>query len=296
MSNDFQLQWRITTMDCYPNFSGEKDYVFNVHWDCLTYYSGISGGPFYGRSYSVTAVPASSGSFVPYEDLQPNEVLNWVWSVMGEENKNQTELASANQIYTQLNPPVVQPPIPWQQEPFPTIAPYIINQPITNYILPSGSNGSININAGGQPLNYTWRKDGVDISGAVNPVYNFNDIQPEQSGVYDALVYNTLGSVQSSGCNVEVLLPYAPVISTQPVDVSGYLNNRGSLFVGASGFPNPTYTWRKDGTEISGSNMSNYSFAINNDTTGIYDVVVNNYLGDAISNTATVTLLDAPQP
>ena len=59
MSEDMQLKWKVTAMDCYPVFSGATDYVFNVHWDCLSYYNGISGGPYYGRVYSVTSVPAS---------------------------------------------------------------------------------------------------------------------------------------------------------------------------------------------------------------------------------------------
>jgi len=296
MSDNFQLQWKITTMDCYPNFSGEKDYVFNVHWDCLTYYSGISGGPFYGRSYSVTAVPINTGSYTPYDDLEPSQVLEWVWGKMGPKDKAQAELASANQIYTQLNPPVVQPPIPWTQPVFPVIAPFIINQPVSGLILPSGYNGSISVNVGGQPLNYTWHKDGADISGANGANYMFNNIQPEQSGVYDVFIYNTLGNVQSSGCLVEVTSPYAPSIFEQPTDASGYLNNPVTLNVSASGYPAPVYKWNKDGTEISGSNYSNFSFSVTDETTGVYNAVASNYLGEVISDSATVTMLPSPTP
>jgi hypothetical protein len=45
MSEDMQLKWKVTAMDCYPEFSGATDYVFNVHWDCLSYYNGVSGNP-----------------------------------------------------------------------------------------------------------------------------------------------------------------------------------------------------------------------------------------------------------
>jgi hypothetical protein len=93
MGDEIQLQWRVTAMDCYPDFSGAKDYVFNVHWDCLTYYSGISGGPLYGRTFSVTKMPELTGEFIPYTGLNEEMVLSWVWDVMGSEkniimNKN----------------------------------------------------------------------------------------------------------------------------------------------------------------------------------------------------------------
>jgi hypothetical protein len=122
MVDDLQLQWQITSMDCYPDFSGAKDYVFNVHWDCLTYYSGISGGPLYGRSFSVTKVPANTGEFTPYTGLKEPIVLSWVWDVIGSETKYEYEKASFSQIYNKLVPPIVQLPIPWVPDVFPVVS------------------------------------------------------------------------------------------------------------------------------------------------------------------------------
>lgn len=296
MSDDIQLQWRVTTMDCYPNFSGEKDYVFNVHWDCLSYYSGISGGPFYGRTFSVTAVPINTGSFTPYDKLEETQVLDWIWEVIGTGDKQKFEENSFQQIYSQIKPPVVQPTLPWQPDVFPIIAPTIVTQPVSGYSLMSGMNGNIFVQANGQPLNYTWHKDGIDITGYNFGNYIFNNIQPEQSGYYDVTIYNSMGSVLSSGCNVEVLLPYPPSIYEQPVNTSGYLNNPASFSVSISGYPIPTFQWRKDGENISGGTYQNYSFTITNESTGVYDVVVNNYLGEVISDSATVTLLPPLSP
>ena len=125
MSNGFQNLWRVGTLDCYPKFSGETDYVFTVHWDCLSYYSGVSGGPFYGRTYSCTAIPATTGEFIPYENLTEPMVLGWVWGQMGEDQKNQYESGAMQQIYNQLVPPVVQPPLPWSPDVFPIIPPSV---------------------------------------------------------------------------------------------------------------------------------------------------------------------------
>lgn len=113
MTDNLQVDWKVTAMDCYPNLSGQKDYVFYVHWDCLSSYSGISGGPFYGRSFGATNVPESTGLFTPYDELTESGVLSWIWEIIGEEGKVGYEQASLSQIYDKLNPPIVTPPLPW---------------------------------------------------------------------------------------------------------------------------------------------------------------------------------------
>lgn len=293
MSDDFQLQWRVSAMDCYPNLSGEKDYVFNTHWDCLTYYSGVSGGPFYGRTYSTTMVatgaPIVSGSYIPYQDLPETTVLGWIWEVMGQAQKEQYEQYSTNQIYNQLNPPVVQPPLPWKPDVFPILPPYIINSPV-DLTMWSGGMGALSVNAGGQPLNFTWRQNGVDISGSNSANYSFSNVQPDQAGTYDVIVFNSLGSVTSSGCNVVVNMPTAPEITLQPVNVSGNYQSFVALNVLATGYPSPSYQWRKDNVDISGANESRIFFNMSESTTGLYDAVVSNIAGSVTSNTAEVSL------
>ena len=113
MTDDTQIEWKVTAMDCYPNLSGQKDYVFYVHWDCLSSYSGISGGPFYGRSFGATNVPESTGLYTPYDELTETGVLSWIWSIIGEDGKNSYEQQSLSQIYDKLNPPIITPPLPW---------------------------------------------------------------------------------------------------------------------------------------------------------------------------------------
>lgn len=112
MNESIETTWKVTAMDCYPTLSGEKDYVFNVHWDCLSYYSGISGGPFYGRSNSVTTLPENTGQFIPYTGLTESMVLSWVWDILGT-GKNEFEQASIYQIENLLTPFIITPPLPW---------------------------------------------------------------------------------------------------------------------------------------------------------------------------------------
>jgi hypothetical protein len=75
----------------------------------------------YGRSFSVTKVPISTGEFTPYTGLKEEQVLSWVWNVIGSETKYDYEKASFSQIENQLVPPIVQPPLPWIPDVFPVI-------------------------------------------------------------------------------------------------------------------------------------------------------------------------------
>lgn len=101
--------WSVVQMDAYPEYDGETDVVFNVHWT-LTGVDGAYQGYVYGTQ-SVTL--DSSAPFTPYEDLTEAQVLGWVQDAMGEEQVAAYEANVAQQIENQINPPVVTPPLPW---------------------------------------------------------------------------------------------------------------------------------------------------------------------------------------
>jgi len=100
--------WTVTNMDCYPQEDGHSDVVFNVHWTC----SGVDG-QYNGSVYSTCAVPLSQGTFTPYANLTQNQVLGWIWA--NGVDQTATEAAVQTQIDNQINPPIIQPPLPWSQ-------------------------------------------------------------------------------------------------------------------------------------------------------------------------------------
>ena len=51
------------------------------------------------------------GSFTPYANLTQEQVLGWCWA--GGVDKAAIESGIQTQIDGQINPPVVQPPLPW---------------------------------------------------------------------------------------------------------------------------------------------------------------------------------------
>jgi len=55
--------------------------------------------------------PADPANFTPYADLTQDQVLGWIWA--NGVDKDATEAAVQQQIDNQINPPVIQPPLPW---------------------------------------------------------------------------------------------------------------------------------------------------------------------------------------
>ena len=99
--------WNVVQMQAYPEYEGEPDVVFTVHWTL----SGTDG-TYSGSSYGSVGITLTEGStFTPYADLTLDQVLGWVWA--NGVDKDATEAAVAAQIEAQINPPVVTPPLPW---------------------------------------------------------------------------------------------------------------------------------------------------------------------------------------
>jgi hypothetical protein len=51
------------------------------------------------------------GTFTPYDQLTQQQVLGWCWA--NGVDKDATEASVQDQLNTQINPTVIQPPLPW---------------------------------------------------------------------------------------------------------------------------------------------------------------------------------------
>jgi hypothetical protein len=101
--------WKVSQLDCYPEYEGNTDVVFTVHWSA-TAQDGEFSGYTYG-SASMTLDPEAT--FVPFADLTEAQVIGWVQDSMGEDAVAGIEANLATQIENAKNPPVVNPPLPW---------------------------------------------------------------------------------------------------------------------------------------------------------------------------------------
>ena len=116
--NQPTITWKVTNLDCYPTYQQNTDVVFTVHWDCLgnivVVTGSLSGSVYNSRLYGTTGVQYHSGSaFIPYDQLTENVVLGWTFDSMGTGSKANIEAGAISSLYNQINPPVVQPPLPW---------------------------------------------------------------------------------------------------------------------------------------------------------------------------------------
>jgi hypothetical protein len=103
--------WSVVQMDAYPEYEGETDVVFTVHWT-LNGTDGTYNGSVYG---SVGVTLDEGATFTPYASLTQAQVIGWVQDTLGEEQVLSYEANVAQQIDNQINPPVVTPPLPWSE-------------------------------------------------------------------------------------------------------------------------------------------------------------------------------------
>lgn len=97
-----------------PTYGTYTDVVVTANWRCNsveTVGTGDEAKTYSGTAYGSCSFGPPSGSFTPYLDLQPEQILGWCFS-----NGVDQAAIEANvslQIQNQINPPVVSLPLPW---------------------------------------------------------------------------------------------------------------------------------------------------------------------------------------
>ena len=287
------INWRVGVMECYPTYDQNTDVVFTVHWDCLGSET-VSGSTYNGRVYGATGVTFHSGSdFTPYENLIPSQVLGWVWDAMGSGSKENYENSVQTQINNLINPPIVTPPLPWS-------SPTIVLQP-QSLTVNTGSTATFTISASGKPTpTYQWRFDGTSLTDETSTTLTINDVQDTNTGSYDVVVTNDVGTVTSNIATLSVYFnpvppvpptPLPPTITEQPSSQTVVVGDGAVFNVNASGESPFAYQWFKDDTEIVGATGNTHIIQTStlNDA-GIYKATVTNIAGTTTSNTATLTV------
>ncbi len=140
---------------------------------------------------------------------------------------------------------------------------------------------------------YQWRKDGTNLLGATSQVLVRANFQPADAGDYDVVVSNTAGAVTSQVAVVTMMM--APAITSQPQSLDVQTGSMAVFSVTATGMPAPTYQWYFNGTNIANATESNYTIpAARLTDSGVYNVVVANTLGTAVSSNAVLTVHATP--
>ena len=105
------VTWLVEWMNCVPTDGSLTDVVVTAGWRC----NGVQveGDNTYDATiYSTCSFPMpEEGQFTPYADLTQEQVLGWCWA--NGVDQAATEAAIQAQIDAKINPPIVQPPLPW---------------------------------------------------------------------------------------------------------------------------------------------------------------------------------------
>lgn len=101
--------WIISQLQCYPEQDGNQDVVVIIHWRRQAS-DGLYMSEVYGAQ-EVTLDPAAP--FTPYDQLTQSEVESWLEDAMGVEEIVEMDAKLDAMIQSQINPPIVTPPLPW---------------------------------------------------------------------------------------------------------------------------------------------------------------------------------------
>ena len=104
------ITWEIQWMKVRPVEGSMTDVVVEAGWIC----NGAQNGDntiYTASCYGSVEFQAPSENFTPYNQLTENQVLGWCWSSGVDKSISEAEVQA--QIDNQINPPVIQPPLPW---------------------------------------------------------------------------------------------------------------------------------------------------------------------------------------
>jgi hypothetical protein len=105
--------WTIQAMDCIPQEDGHTDVVVVAHWSVLATDGTYNANVYGTQSFAYDA----SKTFIPYESLTQTEVVGWVQAAMGIDAVTALQESLDQQIEAQINPTIVNPPLPWVPAP-----------------------------------------------------------------------------------------------------------------------------------------------------------------------------------
>lgn len=103
---NWQIEWMKTLTRDIPG------YVVDCGWRCTGTEKDQTASVYGSCSFSVPENP--DGSFIPYASLTEQQVLGWCWT--SGVDKDATEKAVQTQLDNLINPPVVQPALPWAKD------------------------------------------------------------------------------------------------------------------------------------------------------------------------------------
>ena len=109
MSNTYE--WNCKTVDVYPDYEGNTDTVYNVHYrlnaeSSETHEVDGQEVPYTASVYGTQSLSLEDvgSDFIPFADLTNEVVTGWVEGIMGEEEVANLKSALDSKISEEINP------------------------------------------------------------------------------------------------------------------------------------------------------------------------------------------------
>lgn len=172
------------------------------------------------------------------------------------------------------------------------VAPTIVTSPSSQTVA-TGTSVMFSVVATGNPLNYQWHKDGVDLAGATASNLTLSGVSAADNGDYTVTVSNSLGSVASGTATLAVFVP--PAITAQPQAQNVEAGASVTFEVSATGDAPLSYQWQKAGADITGATFATLTIAnVSAADAANYTVVVANPVGSVTSDAVALTVAVPP--
>jgi hypothetical protein len=164
-------------------------------------------------------------------------------------------------------------------------------QPSAPNVLPVGTNYTLqSIAVGTAPISYQWQRFGTNVPGATQPSLTLSNLNSANSGSYQVVATNILGSTTSLVASV-VVLGSSPVLTQQPVSTEVLQGSTVTFNSRATGTSPLSFQWYFNGTNLPGaSNQQLILPSVTPASSGAYFVVVTNLYGMATSTIAQLTV------
>lgn len=171
----------------------------------------------------------------------------------------------------------------------------ITDQP-SSLVACTGHDAAFSVTAAGNPpLQYQWRHDFLDITGATTSTCSIQAVDHPDAGQYDVRVVSGQDTLYSYPATLAVHDHVA--FTLQPGPAQQTLCRGQSLLYAstATGTPPLQFQWRRDGQPVPGQTWWNYiDSAIDTSEAGVYDVIVFNTCSSDTSNAVTLLVDAAP--
>jgi hypothetical protein len=169
-------------------------------------------------------------------------------------------------------------------------APAITGQPQSQTV-EVGTEVTLAVTATGNPTpTYQWKKDGAPIAGATSASLALGAVELDDAANYTVDVLNVVDTAISNAAVLTV--QQAPEITAQPISRAVQAGTSVAFTVEATGTPEPSFQWRKDGVNIEGATNASLGLSgVAIEDAGSYTVAVFNDVGTVVSEAATLSVV-----